>query len=111
MKLDVRGWPGEAEPGGEEREAVQHLARFEACVCVAVVGLALVALGSRFSIGELRRGIRYKKPRTNCMEAAYRTYTMYVSYPWTAPPAINQPAAPDPARCFKSPVDPAPAAQ
>ena len=31
VKLDVRGWPGEAEPGGEEREAVQHLARFEAC--------------------------------------------------------------------------------
>ena len=31
VKLDVRGWPGEAEPGGEEREAVQHLARLEAC--------------------------------------------------------------------------------
>ena len=31
VKLDLRGWPGEAEPGGEEREAAQHLARFEAC--------------------------------------------------------------------------------
>ena len=82
-----------------------------------MVGLALVALGSRFSIGELRRGISYKKnflskqAPVHGLQAAYRTYTMYVSHPWTAPPAINQPADPDPARCFKSPVDPAPAAQ
>ena len=62
-----------------------------------MVGLALVALGSRFSIGELRRGISYKKHAGGMhgLQAADCTYTMYVSHPWTAPPAINQPAAPD----------------